>query len=69
MIRFRFLESAAKRRGLGDLAGPFPVTSWATGEMLVPESVLGYLAVEGIPFMVEELATRAENRSSAKNGT
>ena len=61
MIRIRFPDSVAKRRALGRLAGRFSFTSWATGEMLVPESALGYLAVEGIPFSVEGPATYEQN--------
>ncbi len=48
MIRIRFADMDAKRRALGRPAGRFPFKSWATGEMLVPESGLGYLATEKI---------------------
>jgi hypothetical protein len=61
MIRIRFPDDAAKRRALGRLAGRFPFTSWATGEMLVPEAALGFLAVEGISFLVEGPATYEQN--------
>lgn len=37
MIRIRFPDVESKRRALGSLAGRFP-KSWATGEMIVPES-------------------------------
>jgi hypothetical protein len=53
MIRIRFTDLDAKKRALGRLAGRFPFKSWATGEMLVPEQALGFLAVENIPFQVE----------------
>jgi hypothetical protein len=53
MIRIRFTDLDAKRRALGYLAGRFSFKSWATGEMLVPEPALEFLAREGIPFMVE----------------
>jgi hypothetical protein len=35
------------------LPGRFSFKSWATGEMMVPENSLPFLAVEGIPFSVE----------------
>jgi hypothetical protein len=57
MIRIRFIDADAKRRALGRLAGRFPFKSWATGEMLVPEAALGFLAIESISFQVEGPAT------------
>ena len=57
MIRIRFTDLNAKKRALGRLAGRFPFKSWATGEMLVPEAALGFLATESIPFQVEGPAT------------
>lgn len=57
MIRIRFPDMDSKRRALGGLAGRFPFKSWASGEMLVPESALPFLAVEGISFIVEGPAT------------
>jgi hypothetical protein len=53
MIIIRFPDDKAKRRALGYLPGRFSFKSWATGEMMVPESALPYLAVEEIPFSVE----------------
>ena len=44
-------------RALGRLAGRFPFKSWASGEMLVPEAALSFLAVEGVSFLVEGPAT------------
>ena len=57
MILIRFPDIELKRRALGSLAGRFPFKSWASGEMLVPESALPFLAVEGISFTVEGPAT------------
>lgn len=57
MIRIRFNNPDAKKRALGRLAGRYPFKSWATGEMLVPESALGFLATENIAFQVEGPAT------------
>ncbi len=57
VIRIRFTDVDAKKRALGRLAGRFPFKSWATGEMLVPEGALGFLATENIAFQVEGPAT------------
>jgi hypothetical protein len=57
MIIIRFPDDKAKRRALGFLPGRFSFKSWATGEMMVPENALPFLAVEGIPFSVEGPAT------------
>ncbi len=57
MIRFRFNDLDAKKRAFGRLAGRFAFKSWATGEMLVPEAALAFLATENIPFQVEGPAT------------
>ena len=57
MIRIRFADLDAKKRALGRLAGRYSFKSWATGEMLVPEGALGFLATENIPFQVEGPAT------------
>ncbi|MGA2704558.1 MAG: hypothetical protein ABSH35_26115 [Isosphaeraceae bacterium] len=57
MIRIRFTGLDAKKRALGRLAGRFPFKSWVTGEMLVPEGALGFLATENITFQVEGPAT------------
>jgi hypothetical protein len=57
MIRIRFPDAASKRRALGYLAGRFSFTSWASGEVLVPNDALPFLAVENIPFTVEGTAT------------
>ncbi len=60
LIRIRFPDQESKRRGLGFLAGRFSFTSYASGEVLVVESALTALAVEGLSFTVEGLATYAE---------
>lgn len=61
MILIRFPSPEANRQALGSLAGRFAFKSWATGEMLVPESALPFLAVQGIPFTVEGPATYEQN--------
>lgn len=57
MVRIRFSDPDAKRRALAYLPGRFSFKSWASGEMLVPEAALPFLAVEGISFHVEGPAT------------
>ena len=61
MILIRFPSTESKRRALGSLAGRFAFKSWATGEMLVPEDALPFLAVEGVTFAVEGPATYEQN--------
>ena len=67
MIRIRFTDLEAKRRALGYLAGRFSFKSWATGEMVVPEPALPFLAREGIPFSVEGPATYEQLIPSVRN--
>ena len=61
MIPIRFSNVELKRRAIGALAGRFTFKSWATGEMIVPESALAFLTVEGIAFTVEGPATHEQN--------
>ncbi|HET6883535.1 MAG TPA: hypothetical protein VFI31_25510 [Pirellulales bacterium] len=61
MILIRFSDIELKRRALGAMAGRFPFKSWATGEMIVPETALSFLALEGIAFTVEGPATYEQN--------
>ena len=68
MIRIRFPNTESKRLALGSLAGRFPFTSWASGEMAVPEDALPFLAVQGVAFSVEGPVTY-EQSSSAFRGT
>lgn len=68
MILIRFPDETNKRTAMGRLAGRFSFKSWATGEMLVPESALPFLAVEGVALTVEGPATY-EQIGSAFRGT
>ena len=61
MILIRFPNPETKRAALGSLAGRFRFKSWATGEMLVPEDALPFLAVQGVAFSVEGPATSEQN--------
>jgi hypothetical protein len=57
MVRIRFTNLKVKRKALAYLAGRFAFKSWASGEMLVPESALAEVTVEGVTFLVEGPAT------------
>jgi hypothetical protein len=52
-ILIRFPDQATKRKALGLLPGRFSFKSWASGEMMVPDDALAFLAVEGVIFFVE----------------
>jgi hypothetical protein len=67
MIIIRFPDDESKRRALGFLAGRFSFKSWATGEMLVREPALPYLALERIPFICEGPATYEQILSTVRN--
>jgi hypothetical protein len=67
MIRIRFTDLDSKKRALGRLAGRYPFKSWTTGEMLVPEAALGYLATESISFQVEGPATYEQNTPAIRD--
>jgi hypothetical protein len=56
-VIIRFADQEAKRRALGFVARRFSGKSWATGEVMVPEAALPYLAAEGFQFKVEGPAT------------
>ena len=66
MILIRFPSAEVKRAALGRLAGRFSFKSFASGEMLVPEEALAFLAVEGIGFTVEGPATYEQNGSALR---
>ena len=67
MVLIRFQDDDAKRRALGYLAGRFSFKSWATGQMLVPEAALPFLAVEAIPFTVEGPAKYEQHVPAVRN--
>ena len=67
MIVIRFSDEASKRKALGYLPGRFTFKSWATGEMLVPEVALPFLAVEGIKFSVEGPPTYEQSIPAVRN--
>ena len=52
-ILIRFPDKETEQRALGKLIPRFSGKSWASGEVMVPEQALAYLATEGITFAVE----------------
>jgi hypothetical protein len=67
MIRIRFANQQAERRGLGYLAGRFSFKSWENGDTVVPEAALAAMAREGIPFTVHGPATYEQSVPSVRN--
>jgi hypothetical protein len=53
MVIIRFGDQESKRRALGFIARRFAGKSWATGEVMVPETALAALAAESFHFTVE----------------
>lgn len=64
MIQIRFPNIESKRAALAQLAGRFSFKSWASGEMLVPEDALPFLAVQGVSFTVDGPATYEQTGSA-----
>jgi len=67
MILVRFQNAESERRALGYLTGRFSFKTWATGEVLVPEFALPFLATEGISFTVQGPATYEQNVPTVRN--
>jgi hypothetical protein len=67
MILIRFPDAQSERRAIGYLTGRFPFRSWASGETLVPEAALSFMAVEGIPFHVQGPARYEHSVPSLRN--
>lgn len=57
MVIVRFPNVEMRRRALAYLLGRFSGKSWSSGEVMVPEQALSYMATEGIVFTVEGPAT------------
>lgn len=67
MILVRFPNPESKRAALGRLAGRFSFKSYASGETLVPQDALPFLATEGIGFTVEGPATYEQNAPALRD--
>jgi len=57
MVIVRFPNAEMRRRALAYLLGRFSGKSWSSGEAMVPEHALSYMAAEGIVFTAEGPAT------------
>jgi hypothetical protein len=53
MILIRFPNTEFERRALGLLVGRFSFKSWSSGEMIVPEPALPFLALQGVKCLVD----------------
>jgi hypothetical protein len=57
MVIVRFDNAEIEKQALGWLAGRFSFKTWANGELMVHETVLPFLAREGLAFSVTGPAT------------
>lgn len=67
MVLIRFPSERAKDRALELLLGEFPIRSWKTGELLLPEEGLSVLTRENVPFIFD--GVEANERVSALRDT
>jgi hypothetical protein len=67
MVIIRFDDAEIEKRALGWLAGRFSFKTWANGELMLHETVLPYLAHEGIAFGVKGPATYGHFAPSIRN--
>ena len=67
MVILRFDNGEQERKALGWLAGRFSFKTWDNGELMVHESVLPYLAREGISFKVQGQATYEHFRPAIRD--
>jgi len=67
MVIIRFDDAEAERRALGWLAGRFSFKTWTSGDLMVPDGALPYLAREGIPFRVKGPATYEHYAPAVRN--
>ena len=67
MIFIRFPDETTECKGIGFLAGRFSFKTWDTGQTVVPEAALAFLAKEGIRFSVEGPATYDKLIPSVRN--
>lgn len=61
MVIVRFEDAEIEKRALGYLAGRFTFRTWSSGEFLLAEAVLPYLAREGLRFTLKGSAKYEQN--------
>lgn len=57
MVIVRFDDVETEKKALDYLVGRFSFKTWANGDLMLPETALGVLAAEGLPFRVQGPAT------------
>ena len=57
MVIIRFASVEMRRKAIAYLVRRFSGRSWSSGEVMVPEEALAYLAADGVAFHVEGRAT------------
>ena len=57
MTIIRFDDPEMEKKALDCLVGRYSFKTWASGDLMVPESALGHLAAEGVVFRVKGPAT------------
>ncbi len=67
MVILRFDSEDEERQALGWLAGRFSFKTWDNGDLMVHETVLPYLAREGISFRVHGQATYEHFRPAIRD--
>ena len=67
MVIVRFDNADQERRAFGWLAGRFSFKSWDNGDLMIHETVLPYLAREGISFKVQGQATYEHFRPAIRD--
>ena len=67
MVIVRFPDVEMERKALGWLTGRFSFKSWESGDLMVHDNALPYLAREGIAFEVKGPATHEHFVPAVRN--
>lgn len=67
MVVIKFSDPQIEKKGIGFLSRRFVLTTWATGETVVPEAALAALATEGISFTVKGRAAHGQRIPAIRN--
>jgi hypothetical protein len=67
VILIRFNDAETERKALGFLTGRFSFKTWKNGDLVVPETALSQLAMEGIQFIVKGPAPYERTLASLRN--
>jgi hypothetical protein len=69
MVLITFPDPQVEKKALGFLARRFSLTTWATGETLVPETALAAMAAEGITFTVQGRPSYEQRLQTLRNSS